>query len=146
MITCCVKSCSNQSRLNKRVSCNRLPDKRRKDKRDAKIKTINRSVLHKAIHVCSIQSIEDSFDESQELKRFLLGEKLKYLLKPDVFPFLPAHWKVGNKGGLFSLVVQDTDAIKFGKVGSFLFEFRIKKSQKEIFQYCNTYNECFWYN
>ena len=77
--------------------------------------------------------MEDSFDESQELKRFLLGEKLKYLLKPDVFPSLPAHWKVGNKGGLFSLVVQDTDAIKFGKVGSFLFEFRIKKSQKEIF-------------
>ena len=91
MITCCVKGCSNQSRLNKRISCNRLPDKRRKDKRDAWIKTINKPVLHKAIHICSIHSMEDSFDESQELKLFLLGTKLKYFLKPDAFPSLPAH-------------------------------------------------------
>ena len=88
MITCCVKGCSNQSRLNKSVSCNRLPDKRRKIQG---IKTINRSVLHKAIHVCSINSMEDSFVERQELTRFLLGGKLKYLLKPDAFPSLPAH-------------------------------------------------------
>ena len=77
--------------------------------------------------------MEDSFDESQELKRFLVGDKLKYLLKPDVLSSLPAHWKVRNKEGLSSLVVQDTDTIKFRKVESFLFEFRIKKSQKEAF-------------
>ena len=62
-----MKGGSNQSRLNKHVSCNRLPDKKREDKRDAWIKT-NKSVLHKAIHVCSIYSVEDSSDESQKLK------------------------------------------------------------------------------
>ena len=65
MISCCVKGFSNQSRLNKHVSCNRLLDKKIKDKRDAWIKTINKSALNKAVHVCSIQSMEDSFDESQ---------------------------------------------------------------------------------
>lgn len=30
--------------------------------------------------------MEESFDKSQELKWFLLGDKLKYLLKPDAFP------------------------------------------------------------
>ena len=67
-----MKGGSNQSRLNKHVSCNRLPDKKGKDKKDAWIKTVNKSVLHKAIHVCSIHSMEDSFDESQRLKWFLL--------------------------------------------------------------------------
>ena len=38
---------------------------------DAWIKTINKSVLHKAIHVCSIHSMEDSSDGSQKLKQFL---------------------------------------------------------------------------
>ena len=50
-------------------------------------------------------------------------DKLKYLLKPVVFPSLSTHWKVGNKAGLSSLVVQDTDAIKFRKVENFLFNF-----------------------
>ena len=72
MITCCMKGCSSHSRLNKHVSYNRLPDKKRKDKRNALIKTINKSALLKAIHVCSIHSMEDSFDESQKLKWFLL--------------------------------------------------------------------------
>ena len=73
-------------------------------------------------------------DESQELKRFFLGDKLKYLLKPDAFcTYLPAHWKVGNKAELSSLAVQDTDAIKFRKVENFLFNFCIKKSQKDAF-------------
>ena len=48
MITCCVKGSSNDSGLNKHVSCNRLPYKKRKDKGDPWIKTINKSVLHKA--------------------------------------------------------------------------------------------------
>ena len=39
-----MKGGSNQSRLNKHVSCNRLPDKKGKDKKDAWIKTINKSV------------------------------------------------------------------------------------------------------
>ena len=58
-------------------------------------------------------------------------DKLKYLLEPDAFPSLPAHWKVDNKAGISSLVVQDTDAIKFREVENFLFRFCIKKSQKE---------------
>ena len=65
MISCCVKGFANHSRFNKHVSCNRLPDKKIKDESDAWIKTINKSALNKAAHVCSIQSIEDSFDESQ---------------------------------------------------------------------------------
>ena len=60
-------------------------------------------------------------------------DKLKYLLKSDAFPSLPAHGKVGNKTGLSNLGVQDTDAIMFGKVDNFLFSFHIKKSQKEAF-------------
>ena len=59
--------------------------------------------------------------------------KLKYLLKPDASPSLPAHGKVGNKTGLSNLGVQDTDAIMFRKVENFLFNFRINKSQKEAF-------------
>ena len=128
MITCCRKGCSNQSRLNKHVSCNRLPDKKRKDKRNAWIKTINKSVLHKTLHVCSIHSMEGSFDKSQKLKRFLLATK--YLLKPEAFPFIPAQWKVGNKAGLSNLVVQDAEEIKFRKVENFLFNFCIKKISK----------------
>ena len=71
MITCCMKCCSNHSRLKKHVSCNRLPNKYRKNKRDAWIKTISKSVLHKAVHVCSIHSMEDSFDKNKKLKGFL---------------------------------------------------------------------------
>ena len=38
-----------------------------------------------------------------------------------------------KKAGLSSLVVQDTAAIKFRKVENFLFNFCVKKSQKEAF-------------
>ena len=74
-------------------------------------------------------------DESQELKQFLLDDKLKYLLNNYFIciSVFPAHWKVGNKAGLSSLVVQDIDAIKFRKVKNFLFDFRIKKSPMEAF-------------
>ena len=44
LVTCCAKSCSKQSRLNKSVSCNRLPGKRSKGKKDARIKAIKRPV------------------------------------------------------------------------------------------------------
>ena len=53
---------------------------------NAWLKTINTLVLHKAIHLCSIHSMKDYFDEGWELKWFLLSDKLKYLLKPDTFP------------------------------------------------------------
>ena len=43
--------------------------------------------------------MEDIFGESPELKRFLLGDKLKYLSKLHEFPSLPSHWKVNNKAG-----------------------------------------------
>ena len=68
MITCCMKGCSNQLRLNMSL----VTDKNIKDKGDVWIKKLNKSVLHKAIHVCSIYSMEDLFNESQKLKQFLL--------------------------------------------------------------------------
>ena len=88
MFTCCVKGCSNQSRLNKIVSYHKIPGQERKDIRDAWIKAIARPVLPKAIHVCSDHFTEDLFDESQELQQRLLGGNLKYILKPDVVPSL----------------------------------------------------------
>ena len=60
---------------------------------------MNRSLLPKTIQVCSIHSMEDPFGESQELKRFFLGDKLKYLSKLHGFASLPSHWKVNNKSG-----------------------------------------------
>ena len=43
--------------------------------------------------------MEDSFDESQELKGLLLGIKSKYLLKPDAFPPYPRIEKSLRKQG-----------------------------------------------
>ena len=40
---------------------------------------------------------EDSSDESQKLKRRLLGGNLKYILKPDAVPFLFPNGKAVNK-------------------------------------------------
>ena len=99
MVSCFVKRCSNQSGLSKCVSYNKLPCKKIKDKRDAWIKVMSRSVLHKPFHVCSVYSMEDSFDESQELKGLLLGIKSKYLLKPDAFPPYPRIEKSLRKQG-----------------------------------------------
>ena len=59
--------------------------------------------------------------------------QIKIFTKTRYIPILPAHWNVGNKTGLCSLVVQDTDAIKYRKVENVLFNFHIKKSQKEAF-------------
>ena len=98
-----MKGCSNQSRLNKNVSYHKRPDKERKDTRDAWIKTIARPVLLKAVHVCSDQFTEDSFDESEEPKWHLLGGNLKYLLKPDEVPFLIPNGKTLNKSGSSNL-------------------------------------------
>ena len=87
MVTYCVKGCSNQSRLNKNVSYQKIPGQETKDIRDAWIKAIARPALPEAIHVCSDHFTEDSFDESQERrKRRLLGGNLKYILKPDAVP------------------------------------------------------------
>ena len=55
MVTCCVKDCSDQSRLNKNVSYHKIPDEERKDTRDALIKTIARPVLPKVVRVRSDQ-------------------------------------------------------------------------------------------
>ena len=91
MVSSYVKGCSNLSRLNKKVSYDKIPGK--KKKKDAQIKTIERSALPKAIHVCFAHCMEDYFNESQELSRFFL----KYLLKPDAVSFIFANGKVGNK-------------------------------------------------
>ena len=48
MVHCCVKDCSNQSRLNKNVSYQKILDEKRKEIRDDWIKLITRPVLRKA--------------------------------------------------------------------------------------------------
>ena len=97
MITCCVKGFSSQSRLSKNVFYHKIPGQERKDIRNAWIRAIARPVLPKAFHVCPDHFTEDSFDESQELKRHLLGGNLKYILKPDAVPSLFPNGKAVNK-------------------------------------------------
>ena len=65
MVTCCVKGCSNQSRLSKDVSNHKIPGQERKGIGDAWVKAIARPVLRKGVHVCSDHFTKDSFDESQ---------------------------------------------------------------------------------
>ena len=48
MVTCCVKDCSNQSKLNKNISYHKILGVERKDIRKAWIKIIARPVLRKA--------------------------------------------------------------------------------------------------
>ena len=79
MVTCCVKGCSNQSRLNKNVSYHKITGPGRKDIRDAWIRAIARTVLPKVIHVCSDHFTKDKFEKSQELKQCLLGGDLEYI-------------------------------------------------------------------
>ena len=99
MVTCCVKGCSNQSRLNKSISCHKLPGQGRKYIRDAWIRATARPVLPKAANVCSDHDTEDSYDESQELKQCLLGGNLKFILKPDAVPSLFLNGKDVKKSG-----------------------------------------------
>ena len=134
MVTCCVKGCSNQSRLNKNVSYHKIPGQERKDVRDAWIRAIARPVLPKAVHVCSNHFTEDSFDESQEPKRRLLGGNLKHILKPDAVPSLFLNGKAVNKSG--SSDIEET--IKLTKVKLSLFNMRVIKMQKGVFSYRST--------
>ena len=133
MITYCVKGCSNQSRLSKNASCHKIPGQERKDIRDAWIRAITRPVLPKAIHVCSDHFTEDSFDESQELKRCLPGGNLKYILEPDGVPSSFPNGKTVNKS--VSSNVEET--IKLRKVKVSLFNIRIEKCKTEAFSYRN---------
>ena len=135
MVTCCVKGCSNQSRLNKNVLYHKIPGQERKDIRDAWIRAIARPVLPKTIHVCSDHFTKNSFDESQELKQCFLGGNLKYILKPDAVPSLFPNGNVVNKS--VSSNVEET--IKLRKVEVSLFNIYVwKKCKKEAFSYCNT--------
>ena len=95
MFTRCVKVCSNQSRSNKNLSYHKIPDQEKKKTRDAWISQIS----PKTVHVCSDHFTKYSFDESQELKRRLLGSNFKYILKPDAFLSLFPYDKVINKLG-----------------------------------------------
>ena len=97
---CTVKGCSNQSRLNKNVSYHKIPGHERKDIRDAWIRAIARPVLPKAIRGSSDHFTKDSFDESEELKRRLLGGNLQYILKPDAVPSLFPNGKAVNKSSV----------------------------------------------
>ena len=126
MVTYCVKGCSNQSRLNKNVSYHKIPAQERKDIRDAWIRAIARPALPKAIHVCSDHFTEDSFDESQELKRRLLGGNLKYILKPDAVLYLFPNGKAFNK----SVSSNAEETIKLRKVKVSLFNIHMEKMQK----------------
>ena len=69
MVTCCVKGCLNQSRLNKNVSYHKIPCQERRYKR----------CLDKGNCLTSLtySCCKDSFDESQELKQSLLGSNLR---------------------------------------------------------------------
>ena len=67
--------------------------------REAWIRAIARPVRPKAVHVFTNHFTKDSFDESQELKRRLLGSNLKYILKPDAVPSLFPNGKAVNKRG-----------------------------------------------
>ena len=99
---------------------------RREDTRDACIRAITRPVLPKAIHVCSDHFTEDSFDESKELKRRLLGGNLKYILKPDAVTSLFPNGKIINKS--VSSNVEKT--IKLRKVKVYLVNICMEKMHK----------------
>ena len=126
MVTCCVKGCSNQSRLNKNGLHHKIPGQERKDIRDSWIRAIARPVLPKAIHLCSDRFTEDSFDESQELKRHLLGGNLKYIPRPDMVPSLFPNGKTVNKSVSSNL----EETIKLRKVKVSLFNIRMEKNAK----------------
>ena len=131
MVNRCVKGSSNQSRLNKNVSYIKIPDQERKDIRDAWRRAIARPVLSKAIHVFSDRFTEDPSDESQKLKRRLLGGSSKYIFKPDSVPPLFSNGKVVHKS--VSSNIEKTIKLKGGKVS--LFSVRIERSP----QYCPDY-------
>ena len=76
--------------------------------------------------MCSDHFTEESFDESQELKRRLLGGNLKYILKPDAVPSLFPNGKTINKS--VSSNVEET--IKLRKVKVCLVNIRMGKMQK----------------
>ena len=76
--------------------------------------------------MCSDHFTEESFDESQELKRRLLGGNLKYILKPDAVPSLFPNGKTINKS--VSSNVEET--IKLRKVKVCLVHIRMGKMQK----------------
>ena len=111
--------------MNSNVSYHKIPGQERKEVGDAWITAIVRPVLLKAVHVCSDHFTEDSFDESQELKRRLLGGNLKYVLKPDAVPSLFPNGKVVNK--LVSSNIEKT--IKLRKVKVSLINISMQKMQ-----------------
>ena len=73
--------------------------------------------------MCFDHFTEDSFDESQELKQRVLGDNLKYILKPDVVPSLFPNVKAVNK----SLSSNIKKPIKLRKVKVSLLNIRIEK-------------------
>ena len=124
-----VKGCSNQSRLNENFSCHKVPGQERKDIRDAWIRAIVRPVLPKVIHVASDHFNKDSFDESQQLKRRLLGDNLLNILKPDAVPSLFPNGKAVNKS--VSSNIEKTIKLRTVKVP--LFNISIEKCKKRCF-------------
>ena len=76
--------------------------------------------------MCSDHFTEDSSDESQELKRRLLGGNLRYILKPDAVPSLIANGLAVNK----SVSSNVGETIKLRKVKVSLFNIRMEKMQK----------------
>ena len=77
--------------------------------------------------------MEDSFYESQELKRFLLGSKRHLLLKAVSVLSLFSNRRDGNKLGLSNIEVKDIETIEFRNVKVSMFHPRIKKYEKKCF-------------
>ena len=61
------------------------------------IKTIARPVLSKAIHACSDHFTEVHLMKAKRSPQHLLGDILKYILKPDAVPSLFPNGKTVNK-------------------------------------------------
>ena len=98
---------------------------RREKIRNAWIRAIARPVLPKAVHVSSDHFTEDSFDESQELKR-RLGGNLQYIYKPDAVTPLFPNGKAINKSVLSNI----EKTIKLRTVKVSLFNIRMEKNAK----------------
>ena len=95
-------------------------------------------------HPTHTHRVWHSFNNCQQLKWFLLGDKLKYLLKPDALPSLHVHWKVCNKAGPSNSPVQGTETIEFGKVETFCLILILKNLKRRLFNIIILIINVFW--
>ena len=120
--------------MNKNVSYHKIQGQEKKDTTDVWIKTIARPVLSKAIHACSDHFTEVHLMKAKRSPQHLLGDILKYILKPDAAPSLFPNGKTVNKS--VSSNIEKT--IKLGKVKDLCLIYVCEKCKKEGFSYRNT--------